>query len=279
MRSVLLAFALVLASVLALAAARDSPLSAHEEHVGAQEEQICTGAQLDVVSRFLKLPAVPDDADRGYFNVPQGTIMAAACKRRPEQPGVTLVALAWQADKPASAADEPGTKSLLIAAMDEAQGRVLASRRETIEEDASVRVDSGSLWIDTAAYTLAPGVRAFGVDFTSGYIPHCNDGFTGAIRTLYVQEGAAIRPISAPLTISGWEILKRNDRCGNDPGPTVIEYDVASISVAPTSTNGWHDLIVTNTGTHEETGDDGKVRTKSMGRRQTRRVYIDGKYR
>ena len=53
---------------------------------------------------------------------------------------------------------------LVIAAVDAATGQVGASFKGNLDSDPAVKIVSGSLWLDTAAYDLAPGVRAFGLD-------------------------------------------------------------------------------------------------------------------
>ena len=144
-------------------------------------------------------------------------------------------------------AGKDDAKTLVVMLLNESEQKVVASDRWEIGEDAGMRVESGSLWIDTAPYLLAKGVRAFGVDLTSGYIPHCGDGGSGAERTLYVQQGEKLRPIFG-LTMSSWRFLQGgNPRCvGSDQASevTIIENTDLSISVAKTSTNGYRDLIV-----------------------------------
>ena len=87
---------------------------------------------------------------------PEGVIVASACKRCPTTRGLTLAAVAWDAGKPDS-------KALVLALVDEkaSPGRRRAPRE--VDEDAATR-RNGSLRLDTAAYELAPGVRAFGLD-------------------------------------------------------------------------------------------------------------------
>ena len=170
--------------------------TAHEMSVGAQSEQICSDKTLRAVGRFLGIEE---------FDVPRppdfvGNVTAAACKSNPGKPGTVIAAVAYKAG-------QDDTKALVIALLRESDEKVMAHHRRDIGEDAAMRVDSGSLWIDTAAYTLSAGVRAFGLDITSGYIPHCGDGGSGAESTLYVQEGDELRPIFG-LIMSYWHFNK-----------------------------------------------------------------------
>jgi hypothetical protein len=98
---------------------------------------------------------------------------------------------------------------------------------------------------------LAEGVRAFGLDVTSGYMANCGDGGWGAVRTLYVQDGANIRPVLEDFIMSHWRFVQGgNPRCMSDEyakkaPPTVIENQALSISVLKNKTNGYADLMVT----------------------------------
>lgn len=211
--------------------------SAHEMKVGAQREQICAASTLNIIGRFLRIEG---------FNVRQttddpGVVTAAVCKKNPAKPQITIAAVAYEAGK-------DDAKAFIVALLNESEGKIVANYRGEVGEDAGMRVDPGSLWIDSAPYVLAPGVRAFGVDLTSGYIPNCGDGGSGAERTLYVQQGEKLRPIFG-LTMSTWHFLQGgNPRCiGSDQASeiTIIENTDLSISVANTSTNGYKDLVIT----------------------------------
>jgi hypothetical protein len=209
----------------------------HEMSVGAQTEQICSDKTLRAVGRFLEIKEFDVTRSPDYA----GKVTAAACRSNPGKPGTVIAAVAYNAD-------QDDTKALVIVLLRESDGKVMAHHRSDIGEDAAMRVDSGSLWIDTAAYTLSTGVRAFGLDITSGYIPHCGDGGSGAERTLYVHEGNELRPIFG-LTMSYWRFLRGgNPSCrANDQEleTTVIATTRLTISLAGTSTNGYRDLIVT----------------------------------
>ena len=211
--------------------------SAHEMVVGAQSEQVCAATTLGMIGKFL---GVERFGVRQAADNPE-VITAAACKKNPAQPQITIASVAYEAGK-------DDTKTLVVALVNESERKVVASYRGEVGEDAAMRVDPGSLWIDSAPYVLAPGVRAFGVDLTSGYIPHCGDGGSGAERTLYVQQGEELRPIFG-LTMSSWQFLQGgNPRCiGSDQASkaTIIENTDLSISVANSSTNGYRDLVIT----------------------------------
>lgn len=218
--------------------------------VGAQKEQICNTSTIEVVGRFLNIKEfkVPPD---GYSPNEEAIIAAAACKPHPANKQITIAAIAYDTKK-------SETKALIIALLDNIKGNVIASYSREYENDSFFNVESGSLWIDTTLYNLTNDVRAFGLDVTSGYIPHCVDGGFGSIRTLYVQEGKMIRPILESLTMSEWTFIQEGQsRCNQIAAPdeeTIIENFDLSISVSKTTTNGYKDLLITAINSR----DDGK---------------------
>ena len=217
--------------------------SEHEVLVGAQAEQICNASTIQIVGKFFKVDAFKIAPNGDYPN-DAAVIAAAACKASPVNKQLTIVAVAYESDK-------EYIKKLVIALVDNLRGKVISGYQGEIGEDATMKVESGSLWIDTAAYNLAKGVRAFGLDITSGYIANCGDGGFGAMRTLYVQDRNEIRPILDELMMSHWTFVKGgNIRCMSDEyaknnPETVIENVSVSIKLGNGSTNGYRDLLIT----------------------------------
>ena len=116
----------------------------------------------------------------------------------------------------------------------------------TIAEDAAMRVGQGSLRIDTARYDLAPGVRAFGVDISSQAPgPRCADGGFGPLRTLFVQDGASLRPVLASVVLTTWRRVS-GSACA-DSDDAIIENTATTIAVAPQARNGFADLVLAST--------------------------------
>jgi hypothetical protein len=171
-----------------------------------------------------------------------GVVLATSCRRMPDDPRLTLAAAAWDAH-------EEDARSLAVAIVDEAAGSVVALERERIDEDPTMRVNNGSLRLDTAPYLLAPGVRAFGLD-VFGDDASCGDGGLGPRRTLYVREGRVLRPVLEGLTISEYTWLQGNQpRCSppDDKVPAISEsYDV-TIGLGEPGREGWRDLVLTVT--------------------------------
>ena len=206
----------------------------------ASDNQACAQALLAALGRQLQVAHfAPDPADHGTD--PAGVVLASSCKRMPDDPRLTLAAVAWDAHKDDS-------KALVVAIVDESASRIEALRREEIDEDGATRVNNGSLRLDTAPYTLAPGVRAFGVDvfLDDG---SCGEGGFGPSRTLYVREARTLRPVLTGLSMSQWLYLRGNQpRCAGDPkeaASAILEdYDLA-IGLGEPGKNGWRDLILT----------------------------------
>lgn len=240
--------------------------SDHEMSVGVQKEQICSQSTVAIVGKFLKKSSFQLPPDN-HSPSEEATIAAAACKLNPANKQITIAAIAYESGK-------DYTKSLIIAFVDNAQGKVVSSYQGEIGEDGAMRLESGSLWIDTAPYRLAKGVSAFGLDVTSGYIPHCVEGGFGAQRSLYIQEGKGIRPVLEDIFMSTWGFIQEGQsRCTGPDAPeeTLYENTAYTLSLANTSTNGFRDIIVT--GTHSR--DDKKKTPKPS---HTKFIYDGKKY-
>ena len=125
-----------------------------------------------------------------------------------------------------------------IIALVDARSRTLrAAVQRVIFVDSAFA--AAPLAIDTARYDLAPGVRAFGVDQSrSGPYSASADNYSGTQRTLYIQEGPALRPVLAYYL----------DTSHHGQGSTW------TIAIGRTASHGFADLVVTRT---VETGIDG----------------------
>ena len=138
-------------------------------------------------------------------------------------------------------------KSLVVALVDFDAGVVRAAFKGVVAEDAWLQVAQGSLRLDTAPYDLAPGVRAFGLDVTpTAAGSSCVDAGVGAVRTLFVRDGALLRPVLARLDVSSWRFVNGNPVCEPSTGAkSVTEITSSTISIAPHATHGFADLVVT----------------------------------
>lgn len=156
--------------------------------------------------------------------------VTAACKRSPVDPDVTIVAAAYGQDE--------DDKNEIVALVDTRAGKVRATFIGVIDEDATTHV--GSFAIDTARYQLAPGLRAFGVDFHStAYVSHAAEFRREVERTLFIQEGARLRPVLERFALTTWNAVPGTDGSG--------ELSHWTIAVASTRSHGLADLVVTRT--------------------------------
>ena len=236
-------------AALALATGASQAASDHERNVGAQLEQLCDPRSLATLGRFVhvdnfKEPALGQEPDANAM------VAASACHAAPAYHG-RLVAAAYRSG-------HDNDLLLVIAVIDAATGQVGPNFKGNLDSDAAVKIVSGSLWLDTAAYDLAPGVRAFGLDITSGLPRGCAAGGSGARRSLFVSQGRFIRPVLQDLPMSEWNLIQRGRSACTDssaPDLTITENFATTLAVAPTSTRGYRDLAVTGLATR----DDGRV--------------------
>ena len=204
----------------------------------AAQAQDCSPNVLALLGKSLKVAHfVPRDAD------PTGVVMATSCKRAPDDPTLTIAAVAWDAHAEDS-------KDLALAVVDEAASSIVALLKDGIVEDASMQVDDGSLRLDTAPYTLAPGVRAFGLDLfqTNG---SCGEGGGGPTRTLYVRDGKTLRPVLSGLPVSEyWYIRGNQRRCTSsqkEADTAILEDFSITIALGEPGRGGWRDVVLTAT--------------------------------
>ncbi len=194
-----------------------------------------------------------------------GVIIAGVCKVWPKDNSKTIAIFAYDAGVEYE-------KRLIVVLVDTIKGKIVATYKGAIQEDAAMTVGDNSLRIDTARYDIAPGVRAFGLDVTNSYSQGCGDGGSGPVRTLFVQDGKKIKPILEDFYISSWSYIQEGrSRCtGADaPEESLYENRGYSLSIDTTSTNGYRDLLVTETISR----DDGK----RTGKPSRYKLHFDGK--
>ena len=233
-------------TALTLAAGACLAATDHEQGVGAQVEQLCDARSLATVGRFVQAAHFVEPA-LGHAPDATAVVAASACRAAPAYHG-RLVAAVYRS----SHEDE---LLLVIAAIDSATGQVDASFKGNLDSDASVKIVSGSLWLDTAAYDLQQGVRAFGLDVTSGLARGCAGVGSGARRSLFVTQGRFIRPVLQDLPMSEWALIQRGkSECTDSSAPdqTITETFNATLGLATTSTRGYRDLVVTGTASRDD---------------------------
>ena len=236
-------------AALTLAAGACQAASDHERDVGVQVEQLCDPHTLALVGRFVHVANFTEPA-LGQPPDASAMVAASACRAAPAYHG-RLVAAAYRSG-------HEDDLLLVIAVVDAATGQVGSNFKANLEGDPAVKIVSGSLWLDTTAYDLAPGLRAFGLDITSGLPRGCAGVGSGARRSLFVSQGRFIRPVLQDLPMSEWVLIQRGQSpCTDSSAPelTITENFTATLALAPTSTRGYRDLAVTGTAAR----DDGRV--------------------
>jgi hypothetical protein len=233
-------------AALAVVAGGAAAATDHEQAVGAQVEQLCDARSLATVGRFVQAAGFVEPA-LGQAADARAVVAAAACRAAPAYHG-RLVAAVYRSG-------HQDDLMLVIAVVDSATGQVNASFKGALDTDAATRIVSGSLWLDTAAYDLATGVRAFGLDIASGQPRACAAVGSGARRSLFVSQGRFIRPVLQDLPLSEWALIQRGkSACGASDAPdlTITETFFATLALAPTSTRGYRDLLVTGTASRDD---------------------------
>lgn len=187
----------------------------------------------------------------------EGPLVAAACKRWPDDARQSVVALAYDSD---TSGGTPGERLLhmLVARVDSASGRILERTEGNVEEDAALlEFSADTLWLDTARYRLAKGVRAFGVVISSQTRgPSCPDaGHFDELALFVPGEAATLRPVFTGY-MREW-ITVQGTSCVNN-GRFRSEHARMTLAIGPKSSHGFADLILS---AQVSDGDDKPLRT------------------
>jgi hypothetical protein len=199
-----------------------------------EPDKICPDAVYRALGSFLKKDNFfPQYSDTEIV----GSVVSSACKLWPYKQNAMLAAFAY---------DEgvPEEKTIVVAILDKSM-KVTAHYKEKVGEGVGQTYGPSSFTLDTARYDLASGVRAFGLRFSSAD-PGASaaDSHSSDYLTLFVQEAKTLRPVFAEYmeyqnALSGL--------IGYPTGHEFIESGIRTISISKSSTNGYADLIVTDT--------------------------------
>lgn len=195
-------------------------------------------------------------------NLPSGSeLTASACKVLPNQPEVALISYIFPDPENEERNEEwPLTTSVWRVVLI-SRGKVSHQFEEVIGEDASIRIGSSSIWLDTAPYLLAKGERAFGVRLDIGYGPSCADGFRSRFLHLFRQHNGTLQRV-----MNGAPMLHTYIRKGVPclPERIDLEQGISYIQVLPNMSNGLHDLKVVTKAKTETHNPDGSSRPISQ---------------
>ncbi|KVS74062.1 hypothetical protein [Burkholderia cepacia] len=234
--------------------------------VQAADNQACDDATVVSVARWAGVASAriaARDTNR--------LVVASACKVMPNAPETTIAAVAFDSLPKSKNPDD--SEKLQVVALVEG-GKVVAAERSVIQEDAAVQIGENSYRIDTAPYRLSHDIRAFGVVFSStAHGPSCADAYMENELTLWIREGARIRPVFG-TNLNGW-VATTGTACGPDTSDLRSESARMTIAVEKTSHNGFADLSITAHVMSAESNDD---KQPDEGKRTVRTVVkYDGK--
>ena len=156
-----------------------------------------------------------------------GSATATACRTSPVDKSVLLVVAAYER---APSSD----KNVLVAMVDTKTGTLRSAFKGYVDQDAGLSLQQGSVALDTARYDLAPGVRAFAVDQASSM----RLGGLARYRTLFVQEGDALRPVLDAFLVHA----EGGAADGADQPDPTTDWKIA---IAANATHGFADLVIT----------------------------------
>jgi len=169
----------------------------------------------------------------------------AACKLWPAFPGRSIVVLPVPHEASSTGARVFDLELLLIQRPDNGnteRDTVIARLRqpEALDEDSAAAIQD--IRIDTSRYLLSSDMRAFGLRVRyRGIAP----GSSTAVETLrlYVQHGSKLRQVLAEIALDH-DSGEWDQNCTGH-----FEKLRTMLSVAPQTSNGWHDLQLSRTRT------------------------------
>lgn len=210
----------------------------------------CNDAVLEAVGKHFSLSGFSYPADGMDATAANGGLLAAGvCRRWPANDQKAIGAFAYDAGVEME-------KRLLVVLVE--GPKIIASYDGKILEGMPDAFDKYQFKLDTAAYTLSPGTRAFGVRFSDSNCRCEYDACSGDMLTLFVVDGTRLRPVlSEHMAYSKHGM----DSCGE--GMHMIEAKII-ISLEKTATNGFADLRLS-------------VKSKAKSKTPTTVVKYDGK--
>jgi hypothetical protein len=203
-------------------------------------------------------------------------VVRLVCKQHPLRADQTLVALFHEIPGSYDPYDVR-PYGFAFAVLDMGGRRVMRLYQSTLEEDGGTNISGGDLKIDTGRYWLKKGTRALGVRMDIARMPSAPDSYASHFLTLFVEEGATLRPVLERFPMYHWRIHRTGDCvdrqwANEERGDQVCEDESVNLSLTlgATRPNGWRDLVVVGAGEGEESG-------SSSARRATL-TYTNGQY-
>ena len=188
------------------------------------------------------------DINFGEGDDKYGDIVDITCKPHPKDSNHTIIALfSENHDEDSTASDNQEREfSLIVAVADLNKKSILNIFKTNYQEDATTRISEYSLKIDTARYNLAPNVRAFGVRANISYSPRYADGGDSDYLSLFIEDGGKLKRVLTDYPTSLWEIANHDSSCIDSDEGCLTVVTSRYVSIAPSITNGLHDLTITS---------------------------------
>ncbi len=159
------------------------------------------------------------------------------CKYSPDEAGVTLVAIVTKsADADATKDTDDNTPLDLDLMKVKSADQIILNRLVQHHAFAADEAGFHGLGFDTAPYRIAPGVRAFGIRWSSS-----NNGGEGETLNLFVADGKSIRRVLVFDTFSREHVACQGD------------YTESTLSIAASAHHGYADLNVRTVRTENST--------------------------
>lgn len=170
-----------------------------------------------------------------------------ACKTHPKNPDQTIFAFFTHTDDATHTNDDQEKYLLTVALIDLKKKSVKGMFTSEYEEDGTTRISDNSIHIDTARYNLSSSIRAFGIRLHIGYSPRYAEGGDDNYLSLFIESGNQLKRVLADYTTESWHIVEDDDgKCFDSENGCEYARTNSYISIAPSMTNGLHDLIVTS---------------------------------
>ena len=205
-------------------------------------DQVCHNAIVDAMGKASGM-------NRFSYrrNDPEGLIVSGVCKTSSDNGSITIGAFVSLS---------PGhADQLTIAMVNNQNYAAVATYGESLGNSFTPIISTGRdmLRLDTARYDIAKGVRAFALDVIAGPEPnpYCGQDDGGTVRTLFVRDGADIRPLFREgLRISLRRYVQGDPRCAPvkstaSPSKTVTEDIKLTIAILDKATDGYANLMIT----------------------------------
>ncbi len=171
------------------------------------------------------------------------------CKTHPVDPSLTIITFFYPTDDAGTdqsnrSNDSAEVNNFVVAVIDLKNGIIKNLFEDTIEDDAEICVECGFLSIDTARYNITSKMRAFGIRMHISHSSRYAEAGEGDYLSLFIEDGKKLKRILNAYPMEKWEIVSQEPNCMDSDNGCDVRSSRYFISIAPTITNGWHDLIL-----------------------------------